>query len=263
VVFTWSNALYRTPLTGPAVPLGPTGVSALELGPDHAQVLYVSGTSIERLPVDGSQPALVLVSDFPFGGETMQLDTSSASSTPRPPFLVTPDGAEVVFVARGLSSGVRQAFRVPADASLAPEPVSDPTPSGRVFRDILLSLDGKRLLFLANVEAANRFELFSSVLETGATIKLNRSLGTAVTETLRLHPDGEHVLFAQGSAPVYALWIARLDGSRTSSLSGTIAVQTDFQVAPDGRWVYFRGSPVPNRVDLYRASLAPHVRRKR
>jgi len=257
VLFTWSGALHHTSLSGPATPLTSSGVGWWELGADHSRVLWSSGTTVQSMPVDGSQPALLLLDDFASGGETMRFEKF---------LLPTPDGTRVLFTARGLTSGQRRAFAVATDGSLSTTPVTPLLPSGGSFVRLLLSPDGSHLVYLATTATSGSVELHATPLAGGPAVRLSRPFATHVNDdVVRFHPDGMQVLFLQ--APVLfqreVLWIARLDGGSTRSVSGTIPAQDDFVVAPDGRWVYFRGARDPVRTELFRASLAPYARRSR
>lgn len=89
-------------------------------------------------------------------------------------FLVTADGARVVFRSDADSDGRFRLFSAPADGSAAAIPI-DGAPIDPVLADVRsfrLTADGTRAIFLANLDEVAKFELYSVTLTGGTPTRL-------------------------------------------------------------------------------------------
>lgn len=212
------------------------------------------------LRIDGSEPPVRL-------------------SAPLPPdrfvssFVFTDDGSTVVYTADQEVAGRHELFAVPADGHAPPRKLNGPlVPGGQVDAHVMPTRSGAgwRVVYRADQEANDRFELFSVPLDgSGPPTKLNGPLvpgGDVATANFSspftASPDGTRVLYVadEDVDGAFGLYSVPVDGSTPSVPltpglpAGRAIVQFGF--ASDSTRVYFtcdlRASGL---VELFRASV--------
>jgi len=151
------------------------------------------------------------------------------------------------------------------------------TTGGDVLPAFVLAPDGSRVLFVADKDTDEVFELYSAPLDASAApVRLNATplpgggfQGFDAT-TVAVAPDALTVVYRldQASAGSFELWSVPIDGSAAPvRLSGTLTGGGDvgaFALSPDGTQVLFLADREFNdRTELWRAPLhggSPPVR---
>ena len=150
------DRLFSVPVDASSLPIeigsalsGGQYIAALWSSPDGTRVVYlVGGTwSLNVARSDGSVPAIQLAAMGSFDDLAFSFD-----------------GA-VVYRAREISSGPLELFRVPIDGSAAPARLHIQLVMGREVTGFALDEARERVLFRADLEADERFELFLTLLD--------------------------------------------------------------------------------------------------
>jgi Tol biopolymer transport system component len=245
----------------------------LRVTADARRLLYLSppawsGTSaLHSLPLDGSSDSVRIDGPLVAGGSVRTYE-------------LTPDGSRAVYLADQLQDEVLELFSVPTDGSAPAVRVSGAlVAGGDVYQDLhgfvprsfALTPDGARVVYLADQEEDERFELFSAPVDgSAAPVKLNGVLvagGDVRTDAgaaplFALTPDGTRVAYLadQETDGHVELFVAPLDGhapARKLSRGEFVATSDEpLQVSPDGARVVYRAHPGPGpRMQLFAALL--------
>jgi len=281
--------LYSAPLDGsePAVRLDPTNppsaCTAVVLTPNGARVLYLAdeGVSLRELrsaPIDGSSPPLTLtdpgvsVSGAAFqlapdssrvvylaraetavnyelysvpveGGSSVRL-TDGGGSSPS----ISANSRRVVFVASTL--GQLEIRSVPIDGT-SPPVVLARVPVGRSLTSLVLAPLGDQVVFLADLDAQQVFELYA-VPDDGSSParKLNPPLtGSRDVGAFALTPSASRVVYVadQDTNDAVRLYSVPLDGSGGPVLLtpdiGVNHAVSSFQIGRVGERVVYVANP--------------------
>lgn len=206
------------------------------------------------------------------GGAPIRLSGILPSGSSVGRFEIAADSHRVVYVARQDSSQVIELYSVPvagptgAWVKLNPQLVS----GGEVES---FAVVGNRVAFIADVEEAGAYDLWSASIEGGLERK-HRPTITAVgsvvprLQRIAVSPEGQRVAFLANFSNLgkWDLWSTRLDGvGGVAKLSGTLVAEGDVQnsgysFSPDGaRVVYLADQDVDERVELYSVPAAGGV----
>lgn len=131
-------------------------------------------------------------------------------------FELSPNGSRVVYVTVIDGSNL-ELHATASDGSAAAVRLDTAAPDAEGVKSFRISADGQWVVYAADQEVAQRFELFAVPIEGGEARKVSGPLP----------PDGD-VAFG---------W-------------------TDYVIGPDSRSVFFRASAQPETVDLYRGSVS-------
>jgi Tol biopolymer transport system component len=247
--------------------------------PDSQRVVYVT-----RLGGSHSPPRYTLYSAPIAGGAAVPLsqnDTADEIGILRT--VVSSDSRNVVYLE--LADGVPGLYRAPiaggAPAARLHEPLGlqhDIDPSFQ------LTPDGRQVVFVADLEGNDVFQLYSVPLTRGPRrlgvplpVRLNAPLGLAqdVDFAFRISPDGARVVYAadQDQDEVFELFSVPVRGGAAPvKLSGPMVTGGDvglgiarpslgrplaqFELAPDGSRVVYRADQVSDEVfELFSAPL--------
>jgi Tol biopolymer transport system component len=278
VYTTTTNRLFRVHAPDAAFrdQLSTTGhdVAAFEVAPDGKRVLYFAlGFGLFRADVFTLSPPVLIAGPVLLEGDTFL----PLGSGPRITF--TPDGARALYLASGQSGGRIELFSVPLDASSPPARLSGPFVAGGNVRTdaggFVISPNGARVVYLADQDLDERFELYSAHPDGSApAMKISGLLGADrdVELPVRVLPNSFGVVFRsdQDLDERLELWFASLDGRGSprrvnGSLLPESDVLADFVIDRTGENVYYRADQeVDGRVELYRHPLSPppHVMRR-
>jgi Tol biopolymer transport system component len=217
----------------------------LRFTPDGSRALYLEttdgNTSLRSVPTDGSAGALTLDQ-----GHGFQSNSDS----------VTPDGAQALYIADGLTPGQFEAFVVPLDVSALPRRLNAPLPAlGAVLQ---VRAVGAFAFYVASQDSPDRRELYRVPLDGSApAVKLNAPLVAGGHVTLfAVTPDGARVVYhadqevneryelygapADGSGPVAKLNPPVGQGDVGGDLFFDDLLRDVFALSPDGARVAFR-----------------------
>src|SRR6185436_13245170 len=147
------HGLFSAPINGsqPPIEIGPAlpgffNVPVVAFAPDGLRVVGLasgSSGSLFTAWIDGSHPAVPL-DQFQFATGEMGFTTND----------------ELVYRARPIGGYATILFRVPLLGGQAPLPVLDPFPSGQEATGFLIDPTGTQILYRADREADERYELY-------------------------------------------------------------------------------------------------------
>jgi Tol biopolymer transport system component len=253
---TGAGELFSVPIDGssPAVKLnGPLvaggNVHTTGLTSDGHTVVYMADERIDEdealfaVPIDGSASP-VLISD----GLYFVAGYDDYFGGPR--FLVAPGAGRAVYQSDRALDSAYELFSAPLDASSPPVAVSGPLAAGgSIAYQYQATLDGGRVLYIADQDADQVFELFSAPANGSASpIKLNAPLPEhADVLSFSLGPDGTNVVYRTGLNGSLnddaRLFAARVDGSAPAvDLCGAFVPGggvLDFALTSDGQRVVY------------------------
>jgi hypothetical protein len=179
-------------------------------------------------------------------------------------FQVTADGARVVFRSDADSDGRYRLFSAPADGSGAAIAI-DGTPIDPVLADVRsfrLTADSTRAVFLANLDDAAKFELYSVPVAGGTPTRLLLSL-PEVIQDFRLSASAEWMVIKFRN-PVntgnYDLYQAETDqpsvpAKINASLDGTTEKIWAWQLTPPGGHVVWISNEDGGTIDIFSHTL--------
>jgi len=224
--------LYSVPITGPAGagaklngPLPASGDVLPEflISADSARVVYVADQQANEVyelysvPIAGPAGAGIRLNDpLPPGGDVMSS------------FLLSPDGAWVVYRADATTDGVLNLYSVPiAGPPAAGARLNGPLPpGGHVRASFLVSPGSQRVVYLADQALDEVFDLFSAPITgpAGAALRLNEPLvrDGDVFASFALTPDGNRAIYradqdTEAMIEVYAADIETVVGFEEST----------------------------------------------
>jgi len=234
---TGTLAAYLVPSAGgPAVRLTERAIGAGSVTPDSKRVLCVDDyRRLFSVPLDGSPE--------------VQLDSPSNGSGGFAGALLAPDGARVAFRAESDEDRVFELFSVPV-AGGPIVPLSGALASGPVAGDVQgawLSPDGAHVVYRADQDTDELFELYSAPTDGGPPVKLNAPFvrgGDVELFAVQISPDSRWVVFvADGEvAWIRELYAVPITGGPVVELNAARGRQVGvirFQISPDSTRVVY------------------------
>jgi WD40 repeat protein len=257
--------LYSVPADGSASPvkLSPTPVPGGGIGgggQDHylevgaERVVWVADAASDDVfelysaPLDGGAPALRLNAPLPAGADVGGGIDARA-------FRLSPDGRDVVFWADAFALDQKELLLVPADGSapavrLNPPPVYlggvAPESVWGIEEGFAFTPDGARVLYRADQEIDERFDLWSARLDRpGRARRLDPPLDpgylAGAVRRFAWASDGEHLVYSNGPS-VYALTLdARPEVGPIPFV--LLGVGASFELSPQGARVAYQATP--------------------
>jgi Tol biopolymer transport system component len=257
---------------------GETYIPRFSIAPDGQRVVYLKredgAPRLCRVPIAG-------------GPEVTLVELDSTRSIDRG-FQLTPDGKEVVFVSDLEQDDVFQLYAAPIAADARRVPAQpwvrlNPAlgPGGDVDPAFRISPDGRRVVYVADQDADEEFELFSVPIRGGTAVQLNAPLvgggdvaqgvpGSYVALPLPQFElgaggaGGARVVYRadQDADEVFELFSAPIDGSaapvrlhRSLAPGGDVALLST-RVAPDGSTVLYAADQLADEVlELFRVPI--------
>ncbi len=197
------NQLWSVPLAGPAA-------AAISLGGG-----FVEGGGIRTLSASADGGHLVFRADkatldkdelwsVPFvgpAGALVRLSLTGSAATDTQEFAISPDGTRVAYVADPVVNERFSAFSVPIEGpSTLSVPLVTADLAGRDVTSVKFTPDGENVVFRADLDVDNRFDLYvvpadGSAAEEQLTNDGAFPSGLSVSLSYALHPDGKRVVF--------------------------------------------------------------------
>ncbi|RMH18792.1 MAG: choice-of-anchor D domain-containing protein [Acidobacteria bacterium] len=197
------------------------------------------------------------------------------------PFQISPDGRWVVYVATADEGDVSELFSVPIDGGPAIK-LNPPLVAGGDVRaaaggmdlPFQISPDSRRVVYLADQQADQVFELFSVPIDGGPATRLNPpprhpqgDVRGGQAHPFRISPDGRRVVYVADFDvdEVFELFSVPIDGGRVTQLNPLLAggrgdvrgdVPHPFLISPDStRVVYLADQEADEVVELYSVAI--------
>ncbi|MBK8009954.1 MAG: hypothetical protein IPK13_01285 [Deltaproteobacteria bacterium] len=209
--------------------------------PDGAHAIYAADESVDQ------RLDLVKVS---LDGSTRSVLSSSLGSVDD--YVLTPDGRSVVVRARTLGD-LSPGFELYALDTSATDPMVSLSGTLQADRSVLapiqITRNAERAVFVADLDANDRFEIYASSIQDGTRIKLSDP--TAVAPQIDAYeflvtPDSQHVVYLAGDDPDSRrdLYAVTVDGNNRRKLNNpanaTGSIQL-FRLSEDSKYVVFLG----------------------
>jgi hypothetical protein len=256
--------LYSVPIDGSAPPqklnsplvAGGVVSSFFHISPDSSHVVYGADQDTDQVQelysvlIDGSAPPQKLNSPLVAGGDV------SLS------FRISPDSNRVVYRADQDTFGVSELYSVPIDGSAPPQKLNSPlVAGGDVSLSFRISLDNNRVVYRADQDTDQEFELYSVPIDGSAPPqKLNSPLvaGGEVSFSFGISVDSSRVVYLadQDTDDVDELYSVPIDGSAAPQKLNSPLVAggdvLDFRISPESsRVVYFADQDTDDVDELY------------
>lgn len=265
---TQYNQLWSVPLAGPAA-------SAVSLAG-----AFVDGGGIASISSSEDGARIVFIADkvtlgkdelwsVPFAGPVgslVRLNESGSSETDVTEFEISPDGARVAYVADPTINERFLAWSVPiAGPSAQTVPLTTTSSSGRDVTTVMFTPDGSSVVFRADFEENDRWDLYrvpadGSEAEELLTNDGPFATGRSADTVFRLHPDGQRVVYIYHEDAPFdrrGLGEQKLVGSyvqdaRLNEEPVAGGEVTDFEVFPDSAGtIYYSDQDIDGRFRLY------------
>ena len=220
------NELFSVPIDASASPAQLNGVlvsggavqPSFAISPDGDAVVYLADEVLDEKFELFSAPIDASVASIKVSGTMVPTgDVANASGA----FAVTPDSAQVVFVADKDINNLDELFVGPLDASAEPIQLNDTLGvGGDVVLPFRISPTGARVVYSADRNSDELFELFSAPISGGTVVQLNGPLvagGDVDTSPngFRIGPGGNRVIYRadQDTDGVNELYVVPIDAS--------------------------------------------------
>jgi len=179
-------------------------------------------------------------------------------------FHVSADGSRVVYAADQEVDERTELWSVPIAGGTAVKLNGSLVAGGEVDTALYgISPDSTRVVYRADQQANDRFELWSVPIAGGTAVKLNGALVAGGDISLfDFAPDASMVVYFgdQQTDNDFALFAVPLAGGAVVRVSDPLApggsISGNFAVTPDGASVVYHADRVPGLKQLYRAPLA-------
>ena len=255
--------LFSVPLVGGAVTTLNIGdadvgsVAGIRLSPDSSRAVFITfgDTGFDGLysaPIAGG-PVAKLNGPLVAGGE---IGTAA----------ISPDSSRVVYTADQDAAGVREIYSVPITGGAATKLNPPLTPGGNVgdvfVGSFEISPDSSRVVYLADQDTDERFELYSVPLSGGPSTKLNGSVLRQGAVLVQISPDSSRVVYKafQDSDAAIELYSVPLAGGPVTKLNDDMVAGGNVahaRLTPDGsRVVYEADQDLDQAYELYAVPLA-------
>jgi Tol biopolymer transport system component len=254
-------------------PLPTSGdVTGFVISADGRLVVYrANGASsgafdLFSVPSDGPRPALRRSS-----GETrsdvVQLTTLPSSRRVETDFVLSADGTQVIYRANP-TAGILELFRVPADGSAAPTPLSGTLSPGSDVTSFALSPDQTTVVYLADPRSHDVIEPFAVPLAGGPTVALDTMPTFGDVSSFRIDPESKRVAYLadRNADAVFELFAVPLDGSGplerlSRALTAGGDVQPDYALLSGGRALYRADQEQDEAFELFLSLDLPRTKR--
>ncbi len=228
-------------------------VTHFAISPDGERVVYRADQvnngqfDLFSVPVQGKRPPLRHL-DGTVRRDLVRLTMLPAGRRVEPDFLVSADGAQVIYRANPAEATSVELFRVPIHGGAGPVQLSALLAAGGDVISFALSPDQSRVVYLADQRADQVFELFSVPLVGsggGPVLALDTLPAFADVTSFRIDPDSQRVVYLadRDVDDVLELFAVPLDGSApprrvNPPLPAGGGIQAGFVLIPGDRVLY-------------------------
>ena len=267
--------LFSVPLTGGTVTklsgtlVAEGDVNTFHISPDNDYVVYRA---------DQDSDDVFEIYSVPLAGGAITKLNGPLATSPFPGsggdvtyFEISPNSARVVYRADQETDDVFELYSVPIGGGVASNLNGALVTDGDVSDSLSfkISPDSARVIYKADQETDEVFELFSVPIGGGTATKLNGELVPnplftgADVFTYSISPDSARVVYHTVEQPSFEneLYSVPINGGTATKLNGTLVtggdVIYDFHISPDGsRVVYRADQEVDEVLELYSVPIA-------
>lgn len=241
-------------LNGPLVPGGTVG--GWWISPDSKRVVYTADQQINDV--------LEIFSSRIEGGDNFRVNPPLAVWGNAYAPQITPDSQAVVYLADQEQDQVFEIFRAPILGGNSIK-ISGlmVTPNSDALEDFLVSPNGQSVVYRADQEVENKYELFSSTIAGFNNVKLNPPLvAGGQVNGLLISPLSDRVVYRadQEVDGKDEIWSVPLPGGLSKRINGPLVPGGDAylpNITSDGKFVvYFADQTKDGVYELYRSRLS-------
>jgi WD40 repeat protein len=199
-------------------------------------VVYLADQRLDEVvelhsaPIDGSQPSV-------------RLNPLLASAEDVFGFVISPDGSRVLYLSDENTNNAMELFAVPIDGSSPAIRLCPPlTHIQDVQPEFVISPDGARIAYTADLNSDDVFELFSVSINGGASVQLNAPLVMQSVDEVAISPDGNRVVYRAAQEVSYRLDIYSVPitgGASVKLNADPFDSVRRFEIAPGGERVVY------------------------
>lgn len=263
---TGQTELYSIPIAGPEgswIKLNeslPTGgdVVSLQISPDSTRVIYVADQTTNNIldawtvPIDGGTPTK-LRPFITLAGSTVH----EFSATP-----ISPDGERVAFRANFSDLDKYELWSARVDGTGGVTRINGTMNAGGNVTTLLFSPDSSRVVYRADQQSDEVFELYSVPSAGGSAVKLNGALTPGGdVGAYEVSPDSSRVIYRadQQTDEKVELYSVPLAGGGATKLNGAMVpggVVFEALISPDSSRVAYQANQDSANAELYSVPLA-------
>jgi len=206
---------------------------------------------------------LVLISPGAANSQCIRLNPDLELGENVQSFQISEDGRAAVYIADQEMDGINELYSVDISSDeQTPVKISGDLMEGENVEFFNISPDGTRVVYMADQDMDNVFELYSVPIGGGDITKLNSPLGanSDVTPLFQISSGGRVVYTVErgdGAFELYSVPIVPAAGEEAVIINipfaeGGFVLPSDFQITPDGSRVVYRIAQDPSSgIDLY------------
>lgn len=253
---TASATLANRKISGTMPPFGDVVDGYFDISPDGQYVVYRADQETDEVAelfsvrLDGSTAPLKLNGPLVQGGFVRE-------------FKISPDSSRVVYLANQDNVNMNELYSVLLGGGVLPIKLNDSlVTGGNVQVDFQISPDSSRVVYLADHQTNDVFELFSVLLTGTGRITLNGPLvGGGSVSYFQTSPDSSRVIYwaDQDTDEVYELYRVLLSGGSPVKLNSLLVSNGNVfegQISPDSsRVVYWADQDTDEVYELYSVPL--------
>jgi CSLREA domain-containing protein len=233
-------------------------VQSFQISPDSNRVVYTANQDTDTIieiysaAIDATGSTKLNSSMQPNGDVQRAADFDG--------FQISPDSSRVVYLADQDTDDVVEIYSAAIAVSGSTKLNSAMQPNGTVDEESFqISPDSSHLVYRADQDTDNLFELYSAAIATSGSTKLNDPSSDDVTQSFQISPDSSRVVFIARDNG-FKLYSAAIDATGSTKLNSAIVtgggVQSGFQISPDSSRVVYRADQDTEGVDeLYSAAI--------
>ena len=234
------------------------GVSYFEVSPDSQFVVYIT---------DHDTPNIYELYSVPIsGGAPINLNIPLNANADIDGFYISPDSQWVVYFADVETDNVFEPYSVPIDGSSTSVKLntSFPVGSSGVSEVTYISPDSQSVVYIADQDTNDMYELYRVPINGGTPTKLNGPLvADGNVFSFAITPDGNHVIYRadQEINDMYELYRVPLTGGNAVKLASVLDNDGDisnyYLISPDSTYVvYAADREVDDEIELFSVPVA-------
>lgn len=229
------------------------GVNYFEVSPDSQFVVYIT---------DHDTPNIYELYSVPIsGGTPVRLNIPLNANADIDGFYISPDSQWVIYFADAETDNVFELYSVPIDGSSTSVKLntSFPVGSSGVSEVTYISPDSKQVVYIADQDTNDMYELYRVPITGGTPTKLNGPLvADGNVFSFVITPDGSNVIYRadQEINDTYELYRVPINGGDAVKLASVLDNDGDisnyYLISPDSTYVvYAADREVDDEIELF------------
>jgi Tol biopolymer transport system component len=261
--------LYSVPVGGGAATLLSTDLPSAGAVGSGAQISADGRLVVYRVVRRGQEAATLSLVGVPLGGGAPVVLATSTASEPLDSFQISPDGANVLYLAGLRNPDARRLFRVPIGGG-EPARLSQALSIIGPVVSFQISADSRTVVYQSQLQptGGTARSLYAVPLAGGPPTRLSASFhprGVSPAD-YQISPDNARLVYSlkpsvdlwgvgSDAPPATSLYSVALSGGAVVTLTTNTRIWDTFRITPDSGAVIYRGDGTGTGVTLYRAPL--------